>query len=474
MRKARLLNAVRGPGSILMGLLLAAACGPLRASLAPAVSRADRLTDGRSGLEEVKPHAASRAPAEAATRARVSKAFGKVPLHFEANRAQTDPRVQFLARGGGYTLFLTPTETVLVLTRTVVRMTALGANPEPRASGQAELPGKANYFRGNDRRKWDTNVPTYARVRYRDLYPGIDLIYYGTQGQLEYDFVLAPGADAGQVVLRFEGADKIEVDGHGDLVLQTATGALRQRKPVLYQQGADGRRAVAGGYVLKGADRVGFQVGGYDRSRPLVIDPVLVYSTYLGGSGDDFFGRIAVDDSGSAYVTGGTRSADFPTTPGTVQAALRGTLDAFVTKLDPTGTAIVYSTYLGGSGDRFGTGDAGSGIAVDSDGNAYVTGGTFSADFPTTPGAFQTTLGGLSDAFVTKLDPTGSALVYSTYLGGRANTVSTGEGGSGIAVDVDGNAYVTGTTENGDFPTTPGAFQPASCPRNVPPASMPS
>src|SRR2546427_2083585 len=339
MRKTRL-NGILGPGSMLMGLLLAAACGPLRAS-------------------RVRPRAATRAPVEAVTHARVSEAFGKVPLHFEANRGQTDPRVQFLARGGGYTLFLTPTETVLVLTRTeawgpgdaptrpgepderertaaVVRMRALGANPEPHVAGQAELPGKANYLRGNDRRKWNTNVATYARVRYPDLYPGIDLIYYGTQGQLEYDFVLAPGADPSRIALGFEGADKIEVDAQGDLVLQTAAGPLRQRKPVLYQDGADGRRAVGGGYVLKGADRVGVQVAAYDRSRPLVIDPVLVYSTYLGGSGADIARGIAADPvtSGIVYVAGETASANFPVTGGSFQPTFSKGAYCFGAKFD--------------------------------------------------------------------------------------------------------------------------------------------
>jgi hypothetical protein len=446
--------------------------------------------------------------APSTAKARLQEAYGKLPLSFEANRGQTDPQVRFLSRAGGHTLFLAPTEAVLVLRSrkevnryslnvnraphdptaqppddstakrpndsatqrtndstiephndsTVLRMSFVGANPKTRVEGQEGLPGKANYFTGNDPTKWRTHVPTYAKAHYQDLYPGIDLIYYGNQRQLEHDFVVRPGADPSRIALSFQGADKVEVDAQGDLVLHTAAGAIRQRKPVIYQEVAGLRRDIAGGYLLKGKHTVGFNVDKYDPNRPLIIDPVLVYSTYLGGSTFDQGTGIAVDAAGNAYVTGGTNSSNFPTTAGAFQTTFAGGfVDAFVMKLNPTGTALVYSTYLGGSGSLESSGsEAVNGIAVDAAGNAYVTGGTNSSNFPTTAGAFQTTGGGISsDAFVTKLNPTGSALVYSTYLGG-----SRGDSGFGIAVDAAGNAYVTGDTDSTNFPTTVGAFQP--------------
>jgi hypothetical protein len=408
----------------------------------------------------------------------IDQAYGKLPLTFEANRCQTDSQVKFLTRGSGSTLFLTSTEAVLVLTRrearasrdkspllkrdvtqpgrvieTVVRMKLVGANPAPRVAGLEELPGKANYFITNDPAKWRTNVPTYAKVEYKHLYPGIDLVYHGNQQQLEYDFVVGPGADPKQIVLGFQGADKLEVDAQGDLLLYTAAGAIRQRKPVIYQEVDGARRDIAGGYVLKGVHRVGVQVAAYDVRRPLVIDPVVVYATYLAGSmTNPTFGQaIAIDTSGNAYVTGFTTSINFPTTSGAIQTTFPGGQDdAFVTKLNPAGSGLVYSTYLGGSDG--GTSN-GTGIVVDSAGYAYVTGDTTSQNFPTTPGAFQATFFGT--VFAAKLNPAGSALVYSTYLGGGL------DGASGIAVDAAGNAYVTGSTGSSNFPTTAGAFQPS-------------
>lgn len=305
------------------------------------------------------------------------------------------------------------------------------------------------------RRAGRTNVPTYAKVYYHDLYPNIDLVYYGSQGQLEYDFVVRPGADPNEIMLGFQGSDKLEVDAEGDLLLHTVAGPIRQRKPVIYQEVEGIRREVAGGYVLKGAHQVGFQVAPYDASRPLIIDPVLFYSTYLGGSGDDEGTSIAVDAAGNAYVTGTTDSINFPTVAGSFDTSFGGgSVDAFVTKLNPTGSGLVYSTYLGGSGSE-GIPTGGQ-IAVDAAGSAYVAGATSSSDFPITTGAFQTALAGGSDAFVTKLDPSGSALLYSTYLGGSSD-----DGAFGIAVDGAGSAYVVGATSSSNFPTTTGAFQTA-------------
>ena len=337
-------------------------------------------------------------------------------------------------------------------------MKLIDANPTPRVTGIEELSGRSNYFIGNDPAKWRTNVPTYSKVEYRDVYPGVSLVYYGNQQQLEYDLVVAPGADPSTIGLSFVGADRLEVDGDGDLVLHTAAGTIRQRKPVIYQEISGVRKEISGGYVFKGEHQVGFKVAAYDASQPLVIDPVLSYSTYLGGSADDQGLGIAVDAAGNTYVTGATNSTNFPKTAGVFDTTFGGgicfgssCLDVFVTKLDPTGSALLYSTYLGGTGN-----DIGFGIAVDGAGNAYVTGFTNSSNFPTTAGAFQTSFGGFDDAFVTKLDPTGSVLLYSTYLRGSGFDF-----GNGIAVDATGNAYVTGTTLSTDFPTTPGAFQPA-------------
>ena len=261
-------------------------------------------------------------PATAAPEARVSETYGKLPLHFEANQGQTHQDVRFLARGPGYSLYLTAGEAVLVLakpnpdatqtrgTPVVVRMSLVDAAPKPLVSGREELPGKANYLIGKPA-KWRTNVPTYAKVHYRAVYPGIDLVYYGSQRQLEYDFVVSPGADPERIVLGFQGAERLEINAEGELVLHAAGEVIRQRVPVIYQEIDGLRTRIEGRYVLKDAQRVGFQVAAYDPSRPLVIDPTLVYSTYLGGSGDEFGSGIAVDAAGAAYVTGGTSSADF-------------------------------------------------------------------------------------------------------------------------------------------------------------------
>jgi len=444
-----------------------------------------------------------------------ASAYAKLPLQFEANRGQADEQVKFLSRGSEHALSLAPTETVLALgkrgeNQTIVRTRFVGANPRAAIAGEQELAGKVNYLIGTDPAEWRTNIPTYARVRYEALYPGIDLVFHGRGGALEYDFVVAPGADPARIALRIDGAERLEVSPSGDLVIDTPNGALRYRKPFIYQERNGVKQRVAGGYILKSPNRVAFKVARYDGTRALVIDPVIVYSTYVVGSGDltgvggialdttgnvylagvsrgpdlgsfweayvakvnsdgtalhyltylggnseDGASGIAVDASGNAYVTGKTRSTNFPTTAGAFQPAFHhqnpqfSTQDLFVTKLNSTGTGLVYSTYLGGSGFE----DDFAAIAIDAVGNAYVTGRTNSSDFPTTPGAFQTTGWG---AFVTKFNSDGTALVYSTYLGSGIN-----DGTSGIAVDASGNCYVTGVTLSTNFPTTPGTFQRA-------------
>src|SRR5512132_494930 len=297
-----------------------------------------------------------------AMKAEIETNYGKLPLSFEANQGQTDSQVKFLARGRGYALFLTSTEAVLSLAKpqaqarpetsatsspeasgTVLAMQLSGANPEPQVTGKDALRGRVNYFRGKDPAHWHTQIPTYAKVAYEGIYPGVDLAYYGNQGQLEYDFVVAPGADPGALKLVFRGADRIEINAAGELVLSTASGDIRMHAPVIYQETAGVRTPVAGGYVLKEPQQVSFEVAAYDTSRPLVIDPMLVYSTYLGGSGFDRGDGIAVDDRGNAYVTGGTISADFPTVNAVQPAFAGGLFDAFVTKLDRNGSQLLYS-----------------------------------------------------------------------------------------------------------------------------------
>lgn len=449
----------------------------------------------------------------------LAEGYGKLPLAFEMNQGQSDQQVQFLARGDSYVLFLTQDSAIVVLRKsdsnrdgqianaktefeqsqsrstllkgpvdlqsavspsqksatdrgqrdeeTVLRMEVVGADSGARADGQAELRGKSNYFIGNDPTKWRTNVPNYSEVKYHNVYPGVDLIYYGNQGQLEYDFVVQPGADPGKILLdvgaeSIPGAnstrsESLRITENGNLLVSAGGGEVVFQKPTIYQprtndepRGTD-RQVIEGKYVLVGKHQVGFQVPAYDHTQPLVIDPTMVYSTYLGGNTWDKVNSIAVDGSGHAYVTGKTISSNFSTTPGVYRKTLNGrATDVFITELNSTGSGLVYSTYLGGSGD-----DEALGITLDASGNAYVTGWTASSDFPTTAGVVQKTFGGgYSDAFVTKMNATGSALVYSTYLGG-----SNYDEGHGIAIDALGNAYVTGLSYSSNFPIIAGAFQ---------------
>jgi len=399
-----------------------------------------------------------------ATQARLAEAYGKMPLSFEANEGQVDKAVKFLSRGQGYSIFLTPAEAVLSLRggqheTAVVRLEVAGGKRAPRVVGLDPQATKSNYFLGNDTSRWHTGVSHYARVRYADVYPGIDLVYRGNQRQLEYDFVVAAGADPRRIRLAFQGVNALTIGAQGELILHTAQGDLVQHAPVLYQEAGEERQPIEGRYVLRTGHQVGFAVGRYDRGRPLVIDPVLAYSTFLGGSGDDESRGMTVDAAGNAYVTGLTTSTTFPGVNGSsIQPAHGvnpGFADVFVTKINATGTAIVYSTFLGGSGIEWGIG-----IAVDGAGNAYVTGFTGSTSFPGVGGAsIQPTYGGGdSDVFVTKINAAGTAIVYSTFLGGSA-----AEWGLGIGVDGAGNAYVTGFTNSTTFPGVDGSsIQPSN------------
>ncbi|HKQ49652.1 MAG TPA: SBBP repeat-containing protein [Phycisphaerae bacterium] len=385
--------------------------------------------------------------------------FDGQPMRFEENRGQAPEGYPFRARGRGYTMLLSPTEVVLGLQRNAdgaaVHMKFVGSRSTAELTGVDELPGKVNYFIGNDPANWRTEIPTYARVRCEGVWPGIDVEYYGNQRQLEFDFVVAPGVDPSAIEMRFNGADRLNIDVDGALQVTVASGEVVVRKPLIYQEIDGQRRAIAGGFVLRDNQCVAFHVDRYEPTLALVIDPVVVYSTYLGGAApsntgaatyDEAFG-VAVDSTGAAYVVGTTHCTDFPTL-GAFDNTVSGPGDAFVTKFSATGT-LVYSTYLGGTFSS--ASDQGYAIAVDSSGSAYMTGSTFGG-FPATAGAFDTSHNGSTDVFVTKLSPSGSALVYSTFLGGP-----NGDQGNDIVVNSSGEAHVVGAPSSG-FPTTPGAF----------------
>jgi hypothetical protein len=376
--------------------------------------------------------------------------YGSIPLSFEKNLGQVDSRVKFLSRGPGYGLFLTEREAILRINQpssTTVRMSVSGQSSPGRIEALDPLPGKTHYLKSPGSEAWHADLPMYARVRHNNVLPGVDLVYYGNQRQLEYDVVIAPGVQPEIVRFRFDGIQGLTIDSDGGLVLKTEAGDIRQAKPTIYQESDGNRVAVDGGYVLFGKRTVGFRIAAYDRRRPLVIDPILVYSTFYGGTGiADQGNAIAIDAAGSAYITGQTNSADLFVLNG-IQPKLSGSMDGFVMKLDPTGTAVVYSTYFGGSAS-----DEGHSIAVDAGGNTYITGYTTSSDFPIVNG-FQRARAGGQDAYVLKLNSTGSAIVFSTFVGGSGD-----DRGFGITIDAGNNVYVTGATGSNNFPVS-GSFQ---------------
>jgi hypothetical protein len=386
-------------------------------------------------------------------------------MRFEVNRGQADRSVRYLSRGIGYGLYLTGCEAVLTLRgpaadarSRVLRMQLEGANGHTEPMGIGLLRGRSNYLVGNDPSKWRIDVPAYGKVRYKGVYPGVDLIYYGNQQQLEYDFVVAPQADPAAIRLHFAGASAMELDHTGDLIIEAGDRQVAFRKPVVYQMVDGRRRPVAGRYTLMADNSAGFSLGSYDRSISLVIDPTLVYSTFLGGSNLDSIVAIALDSSGAAYLTGSTSSTDYPVTHGVIQATDNDPhATAFVTKLNSSGTALIYSTFLGGSGSASG-GDNGEAIAVDATGNAFVTGYTYSSDFPTTKGAYQVTnkaaAASAATGFVTKLNPSGTGLVYSTFLGGTGQDEP-----MSLALDSTGDVFLAGAAFSANFPTTTGVIQ---------------
>jgi hypothetical protein len=433
----------------------------------------------------------------------------QIPLTFEPNQGQADAKSEYVARGAGYYLTLDGTGSRMLLRigkkAAEVRMRIVGDNgtsaqPGARLTGTQPLRGHSAYFRGADSSKWLTNVPNFAQVRANQVYPGIDLVYYGNQARLEYDFVVAPGADASRIRLHFDGVESLKIDAAGNLLLATTAGTVVHHKPALYQTLANRRRPVEGSFRVETGNDVSFQVGRYDPTATLTIDPTLVYSSFLGGtdsesgnsvatdgaanmymtgvtystpagdgdvlvrkisadgttflytadlggSGDDFGNGIAVDVYGSAYIGGRTTSTDFPVN-NAYQNKNRGLNNVFVLKLDPAASNLVFSTYLGGNND-----DRGYSIALDSQGSVYIAGASTSTDFPTSDGAFQRSNRGGIDAFVTKFSSTGAG-IYSTLLGGGSD-----DRAWAIAVDAKGNAYVTGDTYSDSFPNANAPYQ---------------
>jgi Beta-propeller repeat len=423
---------------------------------------------------------ASASEAMTSIQVRAAQAFGRLPLAFEPNLGQGDSGARFLSHGLRSAVSLTSSGALLSVeglnpvigaspslaaterqhgAAAVLGIRFIGANPSPQVVGTGRLGAVSNYFIGDVRSRWLRGVPTYDRVTYRDLYPGIDVTFYGNQsGRLEYDFTVAPGADPSAIRLAFDGPDAIKVGASGELVLPLDGERIVQPKPRTYQVMGSSKQPVAGSYVVDGK-QIRFHVGAFDATRPLVIDPEIEYSTYLGGSGDDL-GEVhpAVDDSGHAYICGETTSTDFPITGGAHQTQNNGGFDAFVTEFNADGTGLVYSTYLGGTGDF----DIANACALDSAGNLYLAGPTNSGDFPTTPGAFQDSFHGgngaiwgtPTDGFVAKLNPEGTDLLYSTYVGGSGD-----DDLITLKADPLGEVFAAGDTASTDFPVTPGAFQ---------------
>ncbi len=394
-------------------------------------------------------------------RPQFASAYGKLPVTFEINQGQASGKAKFIARGQGYSAFLTAGGMVLSLRpsrvapsqasssapnlppqsqkNTLLQFNLLGAAQNPSVVGEDLRPGRVNYFFGKDPKRWHTNVPTYGRVRYKNVYPGIDLVYHGNAQQLEYDFEVSRGSNPNLIQFEINGASDVRLDSDGNLTVRISGGELKFQSPVVYQTSNGLHTPVSGKYVVKDSAHIGFAIDQYDPSEPLVIDPVLIYSTYLGGSGTEYATGIAVDGSGSVYVGGYTDSTDF--TLSTLGSPSVGLDHVFVVKLDPTGSTLVYADYLGGE-----NADYGYALALDGTDNIYIAGTTQSTQFPmVTP--FQGTIPGANSAFLSKISPDGSSLVYSTYLGGSADEVV-----AGVAVDSTGSGIVAGYTTSTDFP----------------------
>jgi hypothetical protein len=406
---------------------------------------------------------ASNAQSMAAPGPTAAPAYRRLPLTFEKNQGQTASDVKFLSRGRGYTAFLTAGSLVLSLRpgttapesavagtgkSATVRLALAGAATNPAVVGENPQPGRINYFLGNDPAKWHTNVPTYASVRYKNVYPGIDLVYYGSHRELEYDFEVLPGSDPRKIQFEIQGANQIDLDTEGNLVLKVGAGELRLQCPVVYQQINGQHAAVDGAYVLTDSTHVAFEISNYDSSKPLVIDPVLLYATYLGGSGTDQATGIAVDSSRSVYLAGYTSSINFPLT--TLGSLSQNANHVFVAKLDSAGANLIYADYIGGNSE-----DYGQALVLDSANEVYVTGATASSNFPAVH-AYQAQQPGPYTGFLTKVSADGSSLLYSTYLGGN-----TFDQPASIAIDSLGQVHVAGYTMSENFPVA-NAYQAAA------------
>jgi hypothetical protein len=396
------------------------------------------------------------AAAPDANLARGKAALSQLPLHFEANRGQFDPSVRYAARGGGYDLLFTRDGASLRFGPSkTVDISLTGANRDASIEGLNPLRARTNYLIGA-RANWHTDIANFSRVQYSQVYRGIDLIYYGSNNRLEYDFVLAPGADPAAIRMRFQGAGQLRVTPEGDLAFESPDGVMVQHRPVIYQEDASGRHEIAGRYALISRDTVALRVGGYDRRRKLVIDPILSYSTYLGGSQDDAINAVQLGPKGLLYMTGFTQTQDIPAINGAYNNFTAGLTDIFLAIIDPSQQGngqLVYFSYLGGSGV-----DIPLALAVDRNGVAYMTGTTTSTDFPIAGNSVQT-LGPatVTEAFVAAIDPSQYgmvSLIYSTFLGGQTGANS----GNAIALDSSGNIYVVGTTASSDFPVTDTAY----------------
>ncbi|MFC1558801.1 SBBP repeat-containing protein, partial [candidate division KSB1 bacterium] len=414
--------------------------------------------------------------------------YGNIPLAFQLNSGRFNEQVKFTTGGNGATMFFTGEGTTFLLGRETgeslakraslkkeaifdtpipqvediemehfaLKLNFNNANTQPDVSGEDRLPWNTNYLLGNDPDKWRTDVSNYAKVRLSNLYNGVDLLYYGNKNRIKYDFVVEPGADPGQILLSYDfgdyyDSDLLTINNEGELEVKTPLGNLIEKKPYCYQiiDGNEIEVAVQYKIVDKDLNRFTFDVSEYNTDYPLIIDPELVYSSYLGGSGDDTAISIDVDNSGNTYVSGYTSSANFPVTSGAYSEAKTGNFDAFVCKLNPAGTELIYSTYIGGSDE-----DTGINIKIDSSGSAYLVGYTKSSNFPTTSGAFDESHNGDYDAFAVKLNSSGNTLIYSTYIGGSSYDVSI----TGIAIDISGNIYIGGQTASSNFPVTSGAY----------------
>jgi hypothetical protein len=480
----------------------------------------------QSSMQYASTKDSSTMKSEEAIKQQAAEQYGKLPLSFEANEGQTDERVKFLSRGMGYTLFLTSNaEAVLSLQNSqgdkedvkgkegaIIRMKMVGARDDLQVNATGQMKSKTNYLEGSDQQKW-RHASMYERVKYKEVYAGIDVEYYGNQGQLEYDFIVSEGADTKNIKIGIEGADRVEINTEGELVLGIEDKEVKQHKPVIFEEKDGKRKEIEGKYVKIGEREVGFEIGEYDKSAKLIIDPVLVYSSYIGGlsandpyAGTDYASCIEVDESGNAYVAGQTGSIDFPKTTGAYNATSNRYGGAFVTKFNSIGSDLIYSTvidqssvaglavdslgnaYITGYGspyyhpitpgayNKLGIADSGvfvtklnatgsdlvysaflgkgysRGLVVDSMGNTYITGHTYDSSYPTTSGAYDTRPDS-EDAFVTKLNAEGNDLVYSTFVGGTSLELA-----AEITIDVAGNAYITGRTYSSDFPATSGAY----------------